>query len=186
MSRAMLTPLCVLLMANPAAASDAEGPGLFIPFVNLLILAAVLVYFGRKPIVAFFDQRRLQIEDDLQKAAALKADAEKRFTTWQSKLADLQQELDRIRTGSRERAEAERRQILADAEATAERIKKDATAAIEQELRRSRAILHEEAADLAVDLAGDLLRQQVTDADRDRLVSEFIERIERSGAESGR
>jgi F0F1-type ATP synthase membrane subunit b/b' len=46
--------------------------------------------------------------------------------------------------------------------------------------------LHEEAADLAVELAGSLLAEQVTDADRERLVTEFIERIERSDAESGR
>ena len=42
-------------------------------------------------------------------------------------------------------------------------------------------------------MAGDLLREQVTDADRDRLVTEFIERIERTsdagapgGTETGR
>jgi len=186
MSRLLLPLFGVALIASPAFASEGEGPGLLFPILNLLILVAVLVYFGRKPILAFFADRRLQIRDDLQKAEGLKAEAEERFSTWQQKLADLDAELEGIRAGSRERAEAERKQILADATATAERIKADATAAIEQELRRSRAILHEEASDLAVELAGDLLRQQVTDSDRDRLVTEFIERIERSGAETER
>jgi len=184
--RFALTLWCGVLLAGPAVASEGEGPGLLYPTLNLALLIAVLVYFGRKPILGFFDRRRLQIEEDLQKAAALKKEAEERYASWQRKLADLQAELEGIRAASRERAESERAQILADATATAARIRSDATAAIEQELRRARAVLHEEAADLAVDLARSLLAEQVTNADRERLVSEFIERIERSDAEAGR
>jgi F-type H+-transporting ATPase subunit b len=186
MSRLAPTLGCVLLSAGPAAAADGEGVGLLYPIVNLVLLIAVLVYFGRKPILEFFDQRRLQIQDELRKAEALKKEAEERYANWQRKLAELDRELEGIRAASRERAESERTQILADANATAARIRSDATAAIDQELRRARAVLHEEAADLAVELAGSLLAEQVTDADRERLVTEFIERIERSDAESGR
>ncbi|GAG46290.1 unnamed protein product, partial [marine sediment metagenome] len=95
------------------------------------------------------------------------------------------EELEQIRATSRERAEAERENLIADANATAERIRSDATAAIDQELRRSRDLLRDEAADLAVELAENLLRDRVTAEDRERLVSEFIERIESASAPSG-
>ena len=64
-----------------------------------------------------------------------------------------------------------------DARATAERIRRDAAAAVDQELRRAQTQLREEAADLALELAATKLRDQVGDSDRDRLVDEFITRV---------
>jgi F0F1-type ATP synthase membrane subunit b/b' len=45
------------------------------------------------------------------------------------------------------------------------------------ELRRAREVLREEAAQLAIELAGERLAREVTDTDRDRLVDEFIDLI---------
>jgi F-type H+-transporting ATPase subunit b len=145
----------------------------------------VIGYFAGKPIREFFNARRATIQDDLHAAAEFRREAEVRYAKWQRKLVDLEAELEQIRATSRERAEAERERIVADANATADRIRSEATAAIEQELRRSREVLTEEAANLAVELAGNLLREHVTDADHDRLVIEFIERIERTADAGG-
>jgi len=185
MIRAALPCICIVALASPALASEGEGGGLFYPFLNFFLLIAVLVYFARKPLLDFFNERREKIQGDLQAAAELRRDAERRFAEWQRKLANIEEELEGIRAVSRERAEAEREHIIADANSSAERIRSDATAAIQQELRRSRKVLREEAADLAVELAGNLLRDHVTDADRERLVAEFIERIEHTSAPGG-
>ena len=188
MIRCALLCLSIVSLAAPALASEGEGGGLFYPILNLVLLIAVIVYFAGKPIRDFFNARRATIQDDLQSAAEFRREAEARYAKWQRKLVDLEAELEQIRATSRERAEAERERIIADANAAAERIRSDATAAIEQELRRSREVLSEEAANLAVELAADLLREHVTDADHDRLVTEFIERIERTadaGASGG-
>lgn len=172
-----------LLLAGPAlGAGGGEGDllhDLVFPWVNLLLLFAVLFFAARKPLRAFFADRRAHIQDDLASAAQLKSDAESRLSEWQGKLAELESEIAQLRDGARSRAEAEGQAILADAEATAERIRRDAQAAIDQELLRSRAALREEAADLAVELAGRVLEQQVSDGDRSRLVDEFIESVER-------
>jgi len=89
----------------------------------------------------------------------------------------LERELDEIRATSRQRAEAEREHIIETARATAERIRRDTTVAIELELRRAREILREEAAQLAIEMASERLTREVTDADRDRLIDEFIDLI---------
>jgi len=188
MIRGLLLCLFIVCLAAPALASEGGSRGLLFPIVNFVLLVAVLVYFAGKPIRDYFKERRAAIQDDLNAAAEFRREAEARFAKWQRKLVDLDAELEQIRATSRERAEAEREQIVADANATAGRIRADATAAIEQELRRAREVLSEEAANLAVELAADLLREHVTDADHDRLVTEFIERIERTadaGASSG-
>ncbi|HME72626.1 MAG TPA: ATP synthase F0 subunit B, partial [Myxococcota bacterium] len=133
--------------------------------VNLIVLLSVLVYFLRAPIRGFFATRRRDIEHNLERAAAVLREAEERLADWKGRMARLDTEIQEIRRLAHERAEAERRQILADAEAAAARIRRDGAAAVEQEQRRARDALRKEAADLAIELAGELLRQQVTDAD---------------------
>jgi F-type H+-transporting ATPase subunit b len=172
--------------AGPAlAAGESEGgvADLLYPAINFAILIAVLVYFGRKPIRAFFAERRAQIQDDLKRASELRAEAEARYAKWQRRLVDLDAELEGIRVAVRERAEAERERILEEATASANRIRNEAQAAVEQELRRARVKLREEASALAIEIAGERLQEQVTAGDRDRLFDEFVERIE--GAPTG-
>jgi len=190
MRRALLSLFFLLGMVAPAAASSEGGGGglgdLLWPVVNLLILIAALVYFGRRPIQDFFASRQDRIRGDLDAAANALAEAEARHTEWQRKLTRLDAEMDRIRKQARERAEAERKHILAEASATAERIRRDARSAVDQELRRAREELRREVAELAVELAADTLRTRVDDTDRSRLVDDFIETIERSAREPAR
>jgi F-type H+-transporting ATPase subunit b len=169
-----------LSIAVPAYAADQAADGLqsyVWPALNLAILLAILVYFARKPLQAFFDKRRSDIAGELQSSADELATAESTYAKWQRRMIDLEGELDEIRATSRQRAEAERERIIEDARATAERIQRDATSAIELELRRAREILREEATQLAIELAGERLSREVTEADRDRLIDEFIGRI---------
>jgi F-type H+-transporting ATPase subunit b len=180
-SRALLPALLLAaLAAAPAGAADEHGASLLWPTVNFVLLIATLFVLTRKPIRNFFGERRSAIRKDVDEAAALKRRAEERYAQWQRKLVDLDRELEAIRAESRERAEAERASLIADARAAADRIRSDAANAVEHELRRARASLRAEASQLAVELAAGILREQVTGQDRDRLVDEFIERIERS------
>lgn len=177
--------ILVLGVAAPALAAggdEASDSTFFFYLLNFVLLMAALVYFARKPAIDYFNQRRSDIRADLDQAAQLKAEAEERHSKWQRRLVDLEQELEGIRATSRERAESERDQILAEARTSAERIQRDASAAIEQETRRARERLHDEASTLAVELASGILKQQVGDTDRDRLLDEFIERIEQAPA----
>ena len=184
-SSRFLVVASLALQAGPAAAAGGgDAPGsigdLLYPVLNLAILIAVLVYFGRKPIADFFAERRSSIQGELEQAAELYRKAQEQHARWQRHLVDLEGELDGIRAKARERAESERTHILADAQVTADRIRRDATSAVDRELLRARERLREEASDLAIELAGNLLREQVTGADRERLMDEFIARIERA------
>jgi F-type H+-transporting ATPase subunit b len=98
----------------------------------------------------------------------------------QRRLVDLSSEVEDIHERTTRRAEEESERILADARATAERIRNDAQAAIDQELRRAKAELRDEAATIALELAAQKLSDNVSDADRERLMDEFITRVEPS------
>ena len=187
-ARAAITTAALVLAALPAhAEGGAHGAmrDLLFSALNFALLIGVLVYFTRKPIAEFFGARRQGIQEELKAAADLRAEAEARYAKWQRRLMDLESELAGIRETARQRAATEREQILADAAAGAERIRRDAIAAVDQELRRARAQLRQEAADLALELATEALRRQVTAADQDRLLDEFVATIERAPAAGG-
>ncbi|MDP6977290.1 MAG: F0F1 ATP synthase subunit B [Myxococcota bacterium] len=146
--------------------------------VNLLILLGVLFAASRKPITQFFADRREEIQNDIKTADKLLSDSRRDFAQWQGKLAELEREAQTIREETRVRAQEEREQIIAGAHDAAERIKSDAVAAIDQELRRAHAELRDEAATLAIDLAKGMLNEQIDGRDRDRLMDEFIVSVE--------
>lgn len=177
--------LVLIAPATAGAASEGGAVDLIWRILNLVILLAVLVAVGRKPMQGFFADRRDRIHGEVEEAARLRKEAEERYAKWQRQLVELDAELAEIRRASSQRAEAERDRILADAEAAAERIRGDARSAVEQELRRAREELREEAADLAIQLAGEMVRSQITDEDRDRLVDEFISKVDQPGQGSG-
>jgi F-type H+-transporting ATPase subunit b len=178
------TFLSTLIVAVPALAAgdEAGAKDLFYRGINFVLLLAVLAFFTRKPLQGFFADRRNKIQDDLANAADLRRRAEERHSKWQRRLVDLESELESIRATSRERAERERDEILEAAGATAERIKVAARTAIDQEVRRASEQLRDEASDLAVELAAEILREKVTAQDRNRLLDEFIERVEQPEA----
>ena len=173
-----------LAVAGPASAESEGGHGgsMFWQVANVLLLLAVLIYFARKPVLGYLASRRDTIAKNLESSAQLLAESERRLAEWNRKAASLDEEAASIRAATRRAAEAERDRILADAHTTADRIRQSASVVAERELQLAQASLRREAADLAIELAAKILREQVNDGDRTRLVDEFIGRIEREGA----
>ena len=153
--------------------------------INLLIVLGLIFYFGRGPISEYFKTRREGIQTDLSEAAELLTAAEQRNAELQRRLVDLTSEVEEIREGASRRADQEAERILAEARATADRIRSDARAAVDQELRRAQAELREEAADLALEIAANKLTDTVSESDRERLMDEFITRVEPGNAAEG-
>jgi F-type H+-transporting ATPase subunit b len=180
MFRSAAVACLLLLFAYPAKAANPEHASLadlLWPTFNFLLLLAVIIYFARKPIQAFFTARRNEIQTELEDAASQLSEAEATYAKWQRCLINLEEELEEIRATSRQRAEAERDRILSDARSSAERIRREAAAAVELELRRARKELSKEAAQLALELAAEQLEREITDTDQDRLIDEFIDRV---------
>lgn len=188
--RIVAIALLVLLASGVALASGGEEKSqtevlkeMAWQTANLALLLGVLVYFGRKPITEFFATRRSSIQNELSEASDLLTAAEQRNAELQRRLVDLSTEIDGIKKTAGQRATDEADRILADARASAERIRNDARAAMDQELRRAQTQLREEAADLALELAAKKLQDEVGEGDRDRLVDEFILRVEPGASE---
>jgi len=187
MRRASGAAVALLVLLAPTVALAAErhesAPSFFWHLLNLLLLVLVLVYFARSPLRTFFAERRQTISEGIREARQELAAAEQGLAECRARADALDAELDAIRRTVRQQAEGERDRLLAEARQTAERIRRDAGTAAEQEVRRARQSLREEVVDLSVKIAGDLLHAQVDEGDRSRLVDDFVQRVEsRPGA----
>ncbi len=185
MNRVLLITALVFANFDTAWAAGVESSGtatLIWQALNLLLLLAVLVLVARKPLTRYLAQRRAQIGEELATSGSLLEQAQARVSEWQRKLAELDRELEEIRTTARERAEAEGRRVLEEARTSAERIRSEARGAVTRELERARQQLRRETADLTIELAERWLSGQVTEQDRERLVADFIQGIENSAA----
>lgn len=183
--RARLVTFALATLLPAIASAEEQGGGghesnFLWHAINLALIVGVIVYFARSPIQAFMADRRSSIESNIETAKRELESAEARLAECNARVDSLDREITEIRTAVRMQAEVERDRLLADARAAAERIGRDAAIAVEQEGRRARTELREEAAELAVRLAGDLLKRQVGDVDRARLVDEFVASVESS------
>lgn len=147
---------------------------------NAVMLFAVLVTFGRKPIAEALKQRKERIVAGMDEAARMKAEAQTRLAEYEDRLKRLDQEVERIRAEMRESAEAERKRILAEAKERRERMERDAHLLVEQELKAARDALLRETVTSALTSAEEILASRLTDADHDRLTSEYIDTIAKS------
>jgi len=137
--------------------------------VLLLLLGKYLVPAGRK--VA--EERHDQIKTALDEAAKLRAQAEAKLGEYEARIAGVDAEIDKLVTGIRADAEADKRRILASAENQAAQLKRDAEQRIAAEIELARQQLTDEVAAAAAAAASKIVRERATADDQQRLVSTF-------------
>ncbi len=182
---AILVVACLTAAPSFAAGGEGEGSHVFWEVFNLLLLIAVLIFVTRKSVTAFLKNRRDQVANNLRESEELLTESKERLAELERKSGNLDEQLVEIRREATERAEREAEAIIADARETAARIERDATGAVEREVLRAKQQLRAEASELAIELAAERLKSDVSDADRTRLVDEFIARVSDGASASG-
>ena len=181
--------LFVLGLCTPRVALAAIGGGgtseLVWLTVNLCILVGVAIYFARRPILAHAETRRRGIEAELTGAREELAAAERKLAECRQSIAELDAEIEAIREAVRAQAESERERILEEARITAERASTAADLFIARELRIAKIKLRRELAARTFDLAAELVERRLGEGDRERLLGEFLDRMEAFGTPGG-
>ncbi len=145
---------------------------------NFLILCSFLWYFARVPLADFLAQRRADILEGLDKAEKMKTEAEARHEEYQQRLDNIDKEIQKLREMALEESKLEKQKIIDEANRQADRIKNDAEFTAQQELKKAQAMLRAETAALSVKLAEGILTKTIDDNDRNRLLDEYLERVE--------
>ena len=179
--------LIVVLICVPVVAFAAGGGGhadsgaVLKDFIyrvfNFVLMVGLLAYFVTKPIRKGLKGRKEDIEKTLAEAEAAREAAEAKHSEYSEKLAKATEEIENIAASIRREGEMERDKIIAAAKEMAEKIEKEAESKAAGVVSKARAELREEAASLAVELAEDLLKKQVSADDQKRLVEEYMQKV---------
>jgi F-type H+-transporting ATPase subunit b len=164
---------------NPKDECDPKNqdPPLLGALINLAVVAFILMRFGKKPIMDALAHRKKTIMQDIDAAAALRADAEKRLKSYEKQLARIADRRKELQEEYSSQWEAERQRILKEAEEKASRLRRDAEFRVAQELKQAQADLLRESVDAAVASAEELLKSRVGAADHERLANDYLTNI---------
>jgi F0F1-type ATP synthase membrane subunit b/b' len=167
-----------------AAAEHAEGAvheetiwGPISRAFNSAVLLGVLYYFLRKPFRAYLSSRDSEIRNDLITAAEMKRTATAQLAELQQKMAALPGELELLKQRGQEEIAAEEARIEQTASAERERLIDQTRREIDLQLRIAQRALVEHASNLAVGLATDRIKKNITPDDQARLVDRYLQQV---------
>jgi F-type H+-transporting ATPase subunit b len=157
--------------------------GLLWPTVNFVILAGGLWYLLATPLSNYLKDRHTVIRKELVEAAQVSATAQAQLAELDRKLQALPGEIDALRHRGAEEIVAEEARIAKLAAAERERLLEQTRREIDLQVRLAKRELVEHTADLAVQLAGTRIQQQISPADQERIVDRYLTDVttERSG-----
>ena len=151
---------------------------------NFLVIAAVLVWAGRKYMPGFFRDRTAAIQKAMQEAQKASEEARRKLAYIESRLMKLDVEIGMMRDAAEKEAEAEAARILTAAQEEASKIVAAAEQEIAAAIKAARRQLTAHAADLAVGLAQ---KQIHVDASTDQaLVRNFAGRLSTASDNPGK
>ncbi len=145
--------------------------------LNFLVLAGFLYFVLRKPASQFLGDRIKGIQAQLKELELKKVEAEKRLAHYNDRLSTLSREAEKIVAQYRTQGEAARARIIAEAESAAAKLEDQARRNIEQEFKKARSLLEAEVLEKAIAKAQERLSKGITEADQDRLVEEYLQKV---------
>jgi F0F1-type ATP synthase membrane subunit b/b' len=158
-----------------AGRTEEKMPAPFLLLLGNFVLLLILLAWKAGPKVRKSAEGRSdEIKAALDEAAKLRDAAKAKLDEYETKLAAAEKDISAMVEGMRADALADKQRIIANAEAQAVALKKDADERIAAEIQRARVALAREVAAASTMAAEKLIRDKATTADQGRLVDLFI------------
>lgn len=175
-------PLILLAATNAMAASEGGGttwtPWLLLwRVINTVALIGLLVYFVKKPLVTFFQERKSSIVRELEEAKLKRDEAISLIEDYKTKMAGMELELAKMSAELKKAAESDSQKLVANSEKLAAAMVESAKMTAEQEVRKARILLKNEAVELAMSMAEALIKEKINDQDRKRIVDDYLVKV---------
>ncbi len=161
---------------NPLSAAKLKDFGWRV--VNFIALMIILVKFAAKPLGNTLSGRRKAIAGEIDELEKRKAEAEKSYNEFQSKLATVEADIDKIVERAVAQAEVEKKKILEKAEAAADELKRSAEQAVANEVAEARMMLREEVAEKAATMAEEIIKKNLKAADQKVIIENYLAGVE--------
>ncbi len=127
--------------------------------VNLLVLLWILSHFLFRPVSEIIAKRQAAATEELSHARAARAEAEAALVEAQARDAAVAARRGELLSGAQTEAESAKREMLLEARKEVAKLREEAQAEAQRRHAEAERALQNEAADLAVDIAGRLLER---------------------------
>lgn len=145
--------------------------------VNFAIIAAVVVYFSRKPIRDFFAGRSAEIAKSIQDSREARERAVAALADLDRKIKEMEAETGRMVADAQVRGEKDKQALIEEGRKVAQDVQAQVKQGIDSELHKAKAALAAEASLLALDLAEGRIKQKINSQDHERIVKEYIAKV---------
>ncbi len=173
--------LIPLILAIPAFAAEHGGehaePSIWWKWANFAILCAVLGYIINKHAGAFFRSRTADIQSGLTEAAKMRENAERQVADIERRVANLETEISTLKATAKKEMSVEADRLRVETAKALERIQAQAQFEIASATKVASAELKKRTAELAVELASGEIRQRMSGATQDKLVTAFVSQL---------
>jgi F0F1-type ATP synthase membrane subunit b/b' len=183
---ALFASLCLPVCAHPqegakgesSSSSESEGgPNLGLEWFNFAVLAVGLGYLVAKQAPAFFNARTEAIQKAIKDATGLKLDADFRSSEIDRKMATLSAEVSKLRADADAEMQAEQQRLSNETGHSLTQIQRHEAQEIASLQHNARLELSRHTAELAVSIATSRLRERLTAASHEALVSRFASEV---------
>jgi len=168
--------LAFLAFAQEGSAGVAEtgDPWLVWKWINFAILAAGLGYLIGKAAPAYFQGRRVEIQNALTEATRQIKDAEAKAADLELRFSSIKNEIERLRGEARSAMAAESQRIRHETEKHLKRVEEQTEQEITLMKRAAREELRKFSARLALELAAQRIKTRMTGDTEAGLVDRFV------------
>jgi F0F1-type ATP synthase membrane subunit b/b' len=176
----MLTGLTLLAAQKPAKSESAhEDHNTIWTIANFAVFAGGIGYFVIKFAPAFFNARSADIQKAIKDATGLKMEADLRYSETDRKMANLAEEVDRLRAESQAEMEREYARLRAQTAEEIAYIQRSLGMEIEAQRTEGAAKLRVYATQQALAAAESRLRERLASTDQKDLLADFLRLVER-------
>ena len=152
--------------------------------VSFLIILAFMAKFVLPAMNKLLEERRQKIQGEMERAEAMRVEADTLLTDYRAQLANAREEANRIIEEARRTAD----QLRVDLQAKAEQESQGIVARAQDEIRGERDRVFQElrtqVGEIAVELAAKVVGQSLDKSAHERLIDEYIDQV--ASGETGR
>lgn len=146
--------------------------------ITVLVLILILKHFFFEKVKKFMDERKAQVAEQFQKADEAENQARKKLDKYNEILAGAEKEKRTIIAGAMENAKIQADSVLDEARKEAADIREKSRIQIEREKVAARKEIHNEASELAVQIAEKILENKLDTDTQASVIDEIISRSE--------
>ncbi len=143
-------------------------------WLNFGILAFVFIKFGRAPLMNFLRGRKEKIVREIERIEETKKQADNKIAEINKAIEESEARFADLKARIVEQGEKRKQEILESAQQQSKTMLEDARHRIDVQFVQAKTILRQELIDSAIDLAMERLPKEITEADNEKFLNEYL------------